>query len=115
MNLEIYHNPHCSKSRQTLSLIEEKGIEPKITQYLENPPNRATLEWILDILHLEPRELMRQKEAVYKEQGLDNPALSREQLIQAMIETPKLIERPIVIKGDKAILGRPPENVLDLL
>ncbi|MCP4993697.1 MAG: arsenate reductase (glutaredoxin) [Gammaproteobacteria bacterium] len=115
MNLEIYHNPHCSKSRKTLSLIEEKGIEPKIIRYLETPPDRATLEKILDMLNLDPRDLMRQKEVAYKEQGLDNPALSREQLIEAMIETPKIIERPIVIKGNKAILGRPPENVLDLL
>ena len=115
MSVKIYHNPRCSKSRQTLQLLEDQGVEPEITEYLKTPPDKATLEQILDMLGLEPRELMRTKEAEYKEQGLDNPGLSRDQLIQAMIDTPKLIERPIVIKDGKAAIGRPPEKILDIL
>jgi arsenate reductase len=115
MSVEIYHNPRCSKSRQTLQLLQEQGVEPQVTEYLKTPPDRETLEKILDMLGLEPRELMRTKEAEYKESGLDNPELSREQLIQAMIDQPKLIERPIVIKNGKAAIGRPPEKVLDIL
>lgn len=115
MSVEIYHNPRCSKSRQTLQLLQEQGVEPQITEYLNTPPDRETLEKILDMLGLEPRELMRTKEAEYREAGLDNPELSREQLIQAMIDQPKLIERPIVIKNGKAAIGRPPEKVLDIL
>lgn len=114
MSIEIYHNPRCSKSRQTLQLLEERGAQPRVVEYLKQPPDRATLSHILDLLGLEPRALMRTKEAEYREQGLDNPALSREQLIDAMITTPKLIERPIVIKDGKAVLGRPPEKVLEL-
>ena len=115
MSVEIYHNPRCSKSRQTLSLLEEKGIEPQIIKYLDTPPDAATLNKILDMLGMEPRDLMRKKEAEYKEMNLDNPDLTRDQLIQAMVDTPKLIERPIVINdGAKAALGRPPEQVLEL-
>ena len=115
MSVEIYHNPRCSKSRQTLQLIENRGIEPKITRYLDTPPDEATLEGILEMLNLEPRDLMRKKEREYKEQGLDDPGLSRKQLIAAMVKCPKLIERPIVIKDGRAVLGRPPEKVLELL
>ncbi len=115
MSVEIYHNPRCSKSRQTLQLIENQGIEPKITRYLDTPPDETTLEGILDMLNLEPRDLMRKKEKEYKEQGLDDPTLSRKQLISAMVKSPRLIERPIVIKDGKAALGRPPEKVLDIL
>ena len=115
MSVEIYHNPRCSKSRQTLQLIENRGIEPQIIRYLDTPPDAATLERILNMLNLAPRELMRRKEKEYKEQGLDDPGLSRKQLIDAMVKTPKLIERPIVIKDGKAALGRPPEKVLEIL
>ena len=115
MSVEILHNPRCSKSRQTLELIKEKGIEPEITEYLKTTPDRDKLEQILTMLGLEPRQLMRTKEKEYKEQGLDNPDLSRDDLIDAMIATPKLIERPIVIKSGKAAIGRPPESVLDIL
>ena len=115
MTVEIYHNPRCSKSRQTLQLLNEHGIEPKITKYLESPPDKATLEHILDMLGMEPRELMRRKEPEYQQAGLDDPDLSRDALIQAMVDHPKLIERPIVIKDDKAALGRPPESVLDIV
>ncbi|SFN11287.1 arsenate reductase (glutaredoxin) [Marinobacter pelagius] len=111
----IFHNPRCSKSRQTLELLNERGIEPEIIRYLETPPTAEELGNILDMLGCEPRELMRTKETEYKELGLDNPELSREQLLQAMSEHPKLIERPIVIRNKKAALGRPPENVLTIL
>ena len=115
MTVEIYHNPRCSKSRQTLQLLQENGVEPEITEYLKTPPDEASLKKILNMLGLEPRELMRTKESEYKELGLDNPDLSRDQLIKAMVDNPKLIERPIVIKNGKAALGRPPEKVLDIL
>ncbi|HHJ38955.1 MAG: arsenate reductase [Methylothermaceae bacteria B42] len=115
MEVVIYHNPRCSKSRATLQLLQEKGIEPEIIEYLKTPPSKEELEAILNKLGMEPRDLMRKKEKVYKEKGLDNPDLTRDQLIQAMIENPILIERPIVLVGDKAALGRPPENVLEIL
>ncbi|MCD1647711.1 arsenate reductase (glutaredoxin) [Marinobacter adhaerens] len=111
----IFHNPRCSKSRQTLELLTERGIEPEIIRYLETPPTEQELKDILNALDLRPRELMRIKEKEYKEQGLNNPDLSDEQLIAAMAATPKLIERPIVIANGKAALGRPPENVLSIL
>lgn len=111
----IFHNPRCSKSRQTLELLTERGIEPEIIRYLEIPPTEQELKDILSALNLTPRELMRTKEKEYKEQGLNNPELSDEQLIAAMIATPKLIERPIVIANGKVALGRPPENVLSIL
>ncbi len=111
----IFHNPRCSKSRQTLELLQQKGIEPEIIRYLETPPTEQELLHILDLLGCEPRELMRTKEAEYREQRLDNPDLSREALIRAMANTPKLIERPIVLANGKAAVGRPPENVLDIL
>lgn len=111
----IFYNPRCSKSRQTLELLTERGIEPEIIRYLETPPTEQELKDILSALNLTPRELMRTKEKEYKEQGLNNPELSDEQLIAAMIATPKLIERPIVIANGKVALGRPPENVLSIL
>ena len=111
----LYHNPRCSKSRQTLQLLEDKGIEPTIILYLETPPSAAELSDILGQLNLEPRQLMRTKEAEYKENGLDDAGLDREALIAAMVATPKLIERPIVLANGKAALGRPPENVLEIL
>lgn len=115
MSVTIYHNPRCSKSRQTLQLLRDKGIEPNIVEYLSTPPNPAELSDILDRLGLEPRDLMRKKEAEYAEAGLDNPGLSREELIQRMVDYPKVIERPIVLKDNKAAVGRPPENVLEIL
>ncbi|WMP17409.1 arsenate reductase (glutaredoxin) [Thiothrix lacustris] len=111
----IYHNPQCSKSRQTLELLEGEGIVPKVVKYLEAPPDAATLNSLLNMLNLEPRELMRKGEAEYTDLNLSNPALSREQLIVIMVEYPRLIERPIVVKDGKAIVGRPPEKVLELL
>lgn len=115
MKVTIYHNPRCSKSRQTLALLEGKGIKPEIVEYLVTPPDRAQLSSILSLLNLKARDIMRKKEAVYKEKGLDDDALSEGQLIDAMIENPILIERPIVLANGRAAIGRPPENVLDIL
>ena len=115
MKVTIYHNPRCSKSRQTLDLLTKRGIEPEIIEYLKTPPDRRTLDRILKLLRMEPRQLMRKKEKEYAEAGLENPALSREQLIDAMIANPILIERPIVLANGKAAVGRPPENVLAIL
>jgi arsenate reductase len=115
MQVQIYHNPRCSKSRSTLELINQQGIEPVITNYLETPPNHQQLEHILQTLDMQPRELMRTNEAEYSEYNLDNPDLSRKQLIEAMIKYPKLIERPVVVVGDKVAIGRPPESVLKIL
>lgn len=114
-NVTIYHNPRCSKSRQTLELLMDKGVTPSIVKYLETPPDAKTLDGLLGMLGLEPRDLMRKQEAEYGDLQLDNPELSREQLIQAMVENPRLIERPIVVKDSKAAIGRPPEKVLDIL
>lgn len=111
----IYHNPRCSKSRQTLELLKEKGVEPQIVEYLKTPPDADTLRELLNKLGMKPRDLMRKKEKEYKELGLDNPELSDEELIQAMVEHPRLIERPIVVNSNKVALGRPPENVLEII
>ena len=115
MTVTILHNPRCSKSRQTLQLLEERGISPAVVEYLKTPPDAAELGRILDRLGKEPREIMRRKEAVYQELGLDEPSLGREALIQAIVDNPILLERPIVLNGEKAALGRPPEQVLDIL
>lgn len=115
MSVEIYHNPRCSKSRQTLQILKDKGVEPDVLEYLKTPPDRATLSKILDMLGMEPRDLMRKKEKEYKENNLSDPALTRDQLIDAMLAHPKLIERPIVIKNGKAAIGRPPEKVLEII
>lgn len=115
MTVTIYHNPRCSKSRQTLALLEERGIAPDVIRYLETPPDSEELGKVIDMLGLEPRDLMRKKEEPYKALGLDNPALSRAELIGAMVQNPVLIERPIVINGNKAAIGRPPELVLEIL
>ena len=115
MPVTIYHNPRCSKSRQTLALLTERGIEPRIIAYLDTPPDAATLESLLDRLGLQPRDLMRKKEAPYGELDLANEKHTRADLIQAMIDNPILIERPIVEADGKAAIGRPPESVLDIL
>ena len=115
MAVTIYHNPRCSKSRATLKLLEERGIAPEIVEYLKTPPDAATLDKLLTELGLEPRDLIRRKEAPYRENGLDDEGLTREALIAAMVANPILIERPIVVAGGKAALGRPPEAVLDIL
>lgn len=113
--ITIYHNPRCSKSRQTLALIEERGITPNVVAYLESPPDAVTLATILQKLGLGARDIIRKNEMVYKENNIADPSLTEEALIAAMVTFPKLIERPIVVNGDQAIIGRPPENVLALL
>jgi len=110
----IWHNPCCSKSRATLSLLEEHGLDPKIVEYLKTPPSAAELKSVLKKLHMKPRELMRKGEDVYKELNLADESLSDDKLIDAMVKNPVLIERPVVLYAARAALGRPPENVLDL-
>lgn len=112
-DITIYHNPRCSKSRETLQLIEGKGIAPRVVEYLKTPPTAEELTRILALLGKAPAEIVRKKEAA--EAGIDPSALSDDALIQAMAATPAIIERPIVVAGDRAALGRPPENVLAIL
>jgi len=113
--VKILHNPRCSKSRKTLALIEQAGVDPEVVLYLETPPAADELDEILGKLGLEPMELVRRGEEIYKELGLGGRELSRQELIDLMVAHPKLIERPIVIAGERAVLGRPPENVTELL
>ncbi|WP_037038283.1 arsenate reductase (glutaredoxin) [Pseudomonas sp. BAY1663] len=113
--LILYHNPRCSKSRGALELLEARGLKPEIVRYLETPPSAAELKALLDKLGLAPRQLLRTGEDEYQSLGLADPAISDEQIIDAMAEHPRLIERPILIAGDKAIVGRPPEKVLEIL
>jgi arsenate reductase len=110
----IYHNPRCSKSRQTLEILENQGADIHIVRYLDTPLDNATLSTLLDKLGLSARQLMRKGEDVYKELNLDDPELSEAQLVQAMVDYPRLIERPIVVHEGKAVIGRPPERVLEL-
>ena len=112
--MKIYHNPRCMKSRQTLALLEENGVTPDVVLYLEKPPTKTALKKILKMLGLKPEQLLRKGEAIYKE-NYKGKELTNEEWIDAMIEHPKLIERPIVVSGNKAVIGRPPENVLDLI
>ncbi len=111
----IYHNPRCSKSRQTLALLEENLIKPNVVLYLETPPSAGEITQLLTKLGVSARQLLRSGEDAYADNNLSNPDLTDAQLIAAMVAHPKLIERPIVVKGDKAVLGRPPENVLELI
>ena len=112
--ITIWHNPRCSKSRAGLALLEEQGIEAEVIKYLDTPPTIEELTVLLQQLDMKPRELMRTKEVIYKELGLDDVD-NEKQLTAAMVEHPKLIERPIVIKGDNAVVGRPLENIEALL
>ena len=113
--ISIFHNPRCSKSRGALELLEERGIQPEIIRYLETPPSAAELKALLGKLGIGARQLLRTGEDEYKELNLANPALGDDQLIEAMASHPKLIERPILVVGDKAVIGRPPEKVLEIL
>ena len=115
MKVTIYHNPRCSKSRQTLALLEARGIAPEVVTYLETPPDASTLRALLEKLGLGARDLLRKGEEDYAALGLDRPSLDDDALIAAMCQHPRLIERPIVVCGNRAVLGRPPENVLSLL
>lgn len=110
----IYHNPRCSKSRNTLALLEDHGIAPRVVLYLETPPDAAQIRDLLKKLGVAAGELLRRGEAQYKESGLSRES-SEQEIIDAMARYPKLIERPIVVKGRRAVLGRPPENVLELI
>ena len=114
-NFTIYHNPRCSKSRQTLELLKEKNIEPEVVLYLDNPPSKDEISKLLSILGINPRELLRKGEDEYKTYNLKDQTISDQKIIEIMSENPKLIERPIVISNNKAIIGRPPENVLKLI
>jgi arsenate reductase (glutaredoxin) len=112
---EIYHNPACSKSRQTLALLQSHGIEPIQRLYLQNAPDEKTIRFLLKALNTDIRSLLRTSEAAYRECGLDDQSLSEQQLINALSNNPKLLQRPIVVSGQQAIIGRPPENVLALI
>lgn len=111
----IYHNPRCSKSRQTLEILRSKGVEPEIMLYLETPLDKPTLVGLLKKLALSAAQLVRRSEQDFKDNNLGASDVTEQQLIDAMLKYPKLIERPIVVVGDRAVLGRPPENVLELL
>ncbi len=111
----IYHNPRCTKSRQTLQLLRDSGVEPTVVEYLKEPPSAEELDALVKKLGIEPAELFRKKEALFKELGLAGKELSRDEALKTLAENPKLIERPVVVKGRKAVIGRPPENVNDLL
>ena len=114
--VKIYHNPRCSKSRDTLSLLKSNGVEPEVVLYLETQPDAQTIRQLLHMLGMRSaRELMRQKEDLYKSLNLDDTRLTEAELVQAMVDNPKLIERPIVVANGKARIGRPPEEVLDIL
>lgn len=119
MEILIYHNPGCSKSRRTVEIVQQQlqpqGMQPTIIEYLKTPPNHQQLDSLLRGMEMQPRELMRRGEAEYSEHKLDDPALSRDQLIAAMTAHPNLIERPIVVAGDQVIVARPPESVLAIL
>lgn len=115
MTVRIYHNSRCSKSRGTLELLQARGIEPEVVNYLDTPPSVDELRNLLRLLDMTPRQLLRTGEAEYKDLGLDDPAVGDQALLQAMVAHPKLIERPIVVAGGKAAIGRPPEAVLAIL
>lgn len=111
----IYHNPRCSKSRATLALLEENEVDPEIVYYLDNPPNPEELKSLLNKLDMKLRDLLRRNEPEYEELGLDDETLDESIVLDLVCKHPKLIERPIVVKGDRAVLGRPPENALQLI
>lgn len=113
--LTLYHNPRCSKSRSALELLDQRGLSPSVIRYLETPPSAAELQQILARLGISPRQLLRSGEEEYKTLNLADPTLTDGQIIDAMVAHPKLIERPILVAGDVAVIGRPPEKVLEIL
>jgi arsenate reductase (glutaredoxin) len=113
--LKIYHNPRCSKSRETLSLLQQHSGEIEVVEYLKTPPSATELQQLLQMLGIKARDLLLTKEDEYQQLGLNDPALTEQQLVAAMVTQPKLIERPIVVNGNKAAIGRPPSNVLTIL
>jgi arsenate reductase len=115
MKVTIWHNPRCSTSRRTLELLRERGIEPEVVDYQKTPPTAKEIQEVLARLGKGPREILRKKEPAYAEQGLGDPGRTDAELVQAMAQTPILIERPIVLAGKKAALGRSPEAVLEIL
>ena len=115
MKAIIYHNPRCSKSRQTLALLEEKGVILEIIEYLKTPPNQQTLKEIINKLDIAPIDLMRKSEPIYKKLNINKESKDIQSLLDVMVENPILIERPIVVANGKAVIGRPPESVLDIV
>jgi len=115
MSVKIYHNPRCSKSRETLALLEEKGTETEVIEYLKTPPDEATLKTIIKTLGINAMQLVRTHEDEFKLAGLDKDGVSENDVIKAMLKYPKLIERPIVVNGNKVAMGRPPKNILTIL
>lgn len=115
MKVTIYHNPRCSKSRAALQLLRDRGIAPRIVEYLKTPPRAEELKSILASLGMRPRELVRTMEPEYQAAGLETPDLSDDELVSAMVRHPVLIERPIALAGGKAVIGRPPERVLEII
>ncbi len=115
MSLKIYHNPRCTKSRQTLELLKSKGLEPEVIEYLKNPPSAKELDQILSSLNVEPQAITRKSEELYQQLELSQKKLNRQEWIEVLVKNPILIERPIVMNGKKAAVGRPPENVLEIL
>ncbi len=113
--MKIYHNPRCAKSRETLKLIREAGIEPEVIEYLKDPPSVRELDRLCRLLGMEPADLIRRKEPLFRELGLKDKKLTRQEALKILAEHPKLLERPIVVEGNRAVLGRPPENVKALL
>lgn len=115
MQMTILHNPRCSKSREALALLRARGVEPRVVEYLKTPPTAAELEGILQAAGLQPRDLMRKGEDAYRELGIGTRDFTRQELVDLMVRHPVLIERPVVVAGDRAVVGRPPERVLELL
>ena len=115
MSITLYHNPKCAKSREALKLLRDRGVEPKIIEYLKTPPSQTELAALVKALDIPARALLRTKEPEFRKTGLSDPKLSDKQILSAMAKHPRLIERPILVKGKRAVLGRPPENVLKLL
>lgn len=112
----MYHNPRCSKSRATLELLQEQGVEPEIVEYMKEPPDKETLAHLVELLGVSPRELLRTNEQVYKDAGLDESDLSDEDILEALAQCPTILQRPIVtVDDDRAAIGRPPEKVLEIL
>jgi len=115
MSVKIYHNPRCSKSRETLQLLEENGTKAEVIEYLKTPPDETTLKSILKSLGIKAIQLVRKHEDEFKQAGLDREDLTEDEIIKAMVKYPKLIERPIVVNGNKVVIGRPPKNILTIL
>ena len=114
-NIKIYHNPRCSKSRKTLQIIRDHGIEPEVIEYLKTPPTESEIKKISNLLGLDPKRFVRTSENDFKENGLSEKISDNEAMFRLMAKFPKVIERPIVVSDDSAIIGRPPENVLKIL